>query len=180
MAGLSLLVELRGMNSADSVESATVRFQLESDDLTTVGDPQVWTSSDKPDDVLLRFRDDLERTSQWPGDDQFSQLSLLPKVVSTLGRVSDLHSGSEAAVNVRSIIQFVGPYWVVTGSGLAYLPDLEIRANHQELQEYSNRLNPLERLRTELAERGFSDDDLDAAFGTARLIHRHLKLGERF
>ena len=63
--------------------------------------------------MLFRFRPELINRNLWPGDEDFAQLGILPKVVQALSRIVDAHQAGTSAGALTSVVAVAGE-WAVT------------------------------------------------------------------
>jgi len=108
---LGILVKVvRGNGPADQ---DYVLLRIESADLQSITSQQSWLPNDDPAEVLFRFRPELINRNLWPGDDKFTRLGILPKVVQALSRIIDAHQAGTSAGALTSVVAVAGE-WAVT------------------------------------------------------------------
>lgn len=150
-----------------------VKFAFEGPGLGPVGKPVTFTGDTNAVDVFGRLKDELQQVGRWPGDSALMPHDLLQTVARSLGKINDLHTGSQADIGVDAVIELVGDDWAVTDSGLESLRFDDIRASRDDVL-YTT-ADVYSRLESRVIDSGLDTALFRSALNNAQLIYRTLQ-----
>jgi hypothetical protein len=162
---------VRVSRGSDDDAEWLVKFSFEGPDLEPIGNPVTFTGDTNALDVFGRLKNELRQVGRWPGDSALMPHDLLQAVARSLGKIIDLHAGSQADIGVDAVIELVGDDWAVTNSGLESLRFRDIRASKEDV------LDGLAEVYSRFESRGLDTSLFISALNNADRIYRALKYG---
>jgi hypothetical protein len=162
---LGILVKVVRGNGAADQDYALLR--IESADLQSITSQQSWLPNDNPEEVLFRFYPELLNQDLWPGDDAFTQLRILPKVVQALSRIVDAHQAGTSAGALTNVVAVAGE-WAITEAGKPSIYHLQKPNVQVSLAELASNPTAVTDLKRRL-DTWTADDD--AAVAVAIALH---------
>jgi hypothetical protein len=164
---------VRVSRESDDDAEWLVKFAFEGPDLEPIGNPVTFTGDTDALDVFGRLKSELRQVERWPGDSALMPHDLFLAVARSLGKVIDLHTGSQADIGVDAVIELVGDDWAVTNFGLESLRFHDIRASKEDV--FHGTADVYNRFES----RGLDTALFISALNNADRIYRALKYGVR-
>lgn len=162
---------VRVSRESDDDAEWLVKFAFEGPDLEPIGNPVTFTGDTNALDVFGRLKNELRQVGRWPGDTALMPHDLFQAVARSLGKVIDLHTGSQADIGVDAVIELVSDDWAVTSFGLESLRFHDIRASKEDV------LHGTPGVYTRFESRGLDTNLFIDALNNADRIYRALKYG---